>query len=56
MAQGSPPARVAAAPAEPFLAVAPPAALAVAALALGLIVPGPLLSLLRQAAAALGGP
>jgi len=55
MAQGTPAGGGAVAPAEPFLAVAPPAALAVAALALGLFVPGPLLSLLRQAASALGG-
>jgi hydrogenase-4 component F len=56
MAQGTPPARGAAASAEPFLAVAPPAALAVAVLALGVFVPGPLLSLLRQTASALEGP
>jgi hydrogenase-4 component F len=55
IAQGAPSAAGAGARAEPFLAVAPPAALAVATLVLGLLVPGPLLSLLRQAAAALGG-
>jgi hydrogenase-4 component F len=55
IAQGMPPAPGSGARAEPFLAIAPPAALAVVTLLLGLFVPGPLLSLLRQAAAVLGG-
>ncbi len=57
MAQGAPRSEVeASSRREPLLAVLPPAALALAALVLGLYVPGPLQSVLRQAAGILGRP
>ncbi len=56
MAQGAPPARIgAAAGAEPILAVVPPAAAALAVLALGVYIPEPLRAALERAAALLGG-